>query len=398
MEQAARKSAKTRNHSQSAMNAQASTGTVPPRQARSLQGLLRSGRIQAKLTIGQPNDHYERQADAVANKVLAMSDTDVLRRAHSPAMRTMRIQRRCAECHSGDERGEMLRAKRAMQPGRAGPAGHVDAGVESRISGLRGRGEALDDGARSFFEPRFGQDFSRVRIHRDRHAASLARAVDARAFTLGNDIVFGAGEYRPQSREGKRLLGHELTHVVQQGTGLRRDTIQRRSGCTNAQDHTIDADHARARGMLTRAIAAVHAYDGQNPAKVHNALARHFDGATGSAFAGWINVNLGYLWGVTWSAGYECYTGGLFERQWACGPDTLATTFWCVPNIDIRLCPSYFSQTATGRSTTLIHEWVHKFGCNFDLGYEHEAGYSKNRTITQLLNADSFANFVRDVQ
>jgi hypothetical protein len=97
-------------------------------------------------------------------------------------------------------------------------------------------------------------------------------------------------------------------------------------------------------------------------------------------------------------AGYQCYNGGLFEGTWACGGSALATTFWCVPGVDIRLCPSYFGQTPTERSTTLIHEWVHKYGCNFDLGYEHETGYSGNGTLTQLLNADSFSNFIRDVQ
>jgi hypothetical protein len=116
-----------------------------------------------------------------------------------------------------------------------------------------------------------------------------------------------------------------------------------------------------------------------------------------SKFAAWINVNLRFLWGVTWMAGYECYSGGLLERVWACGPNDLATTFWCVPGVDIRLCPSYFRQSPKERSTTLIHEWVHKYGCNFDLGYEHESDYPQNWTVTQLLSADSFSNFIRDV-
>jgi hypothetical protein len=65
-------------------------------------------------------------------------------------------------------------------------------------------------------EPRFGTDFSAVRVHTDSNAQSLARSVNAQAFTVGNDVVFGAGQYAPESDSGKRLLAHELTHVIQQ--------------------------------------------------------------------------------------------------------------------------------------------------------------------------------------
>ncbi len=80
-------------------------------------------------------------------------------------------------------------------------------------------GEALRNDARRYFEPRFGFDFSQVRIHADGEAASSARAIQARAYTLGRDIVFGAGEYMPSTTEGRRLIAHELAHVVQQQAG-----------------------------------------------------------------------------------------------------------------------------------------------------------------------------------
>ena len=270
--------------------------------------------------------------------------------------------------------------------------------VEHAIEQSRNGGQALDSNVRRQIEPAFGADFSGVRVHTDSEADTLNRALNASAFTTGKDIFFRQGEYKPDSSGGKELLAHELTHVIQQEKGVRRSVIQRRPGCSATQDSTINADHARARGMLSTAIATVSSYNGTTPAKVFNALSTHFHGATSNAFATWINVNLRFLWGVTWIAGYECYTGGLFERVWACGPNDLATTFWCVPGVDIRLCPSYFGQSANERSTTLIHEWVHKYGCNFDLGYEHEPDYPQNWTVTQLLNADSFSSFIRDVQ
>lgn len=78
-------------------------------------------------------------------------------------------------------------------------------------------GQPLDSATRAFMEPRFGHDFGEVRVHADTKAARSARAVDALAYTLGSDVVFGAGLYAPGTAEGRRLLAHELTHVVQQG-------------------------------------------------------------------------------------------------------------------------------------------------------------------------------------
>ncbi|WNG46846.1 DUF4157 domain-containing protein [Archangium minus] len=94
--------------------------------------------------------------------------------------------------------------------------GEVGGRVESEVRALQGGGSPLPDAARSFFEARFRHDFSAVRIHADARAARLARGVGARAFTLGRDVMVGAGEYAPETLEGRRLLAHELAHVVQQ--------------------------------------------------------------------------------------------------------------------------------------------------------------------------------------
>jgi hypothetical protein len=93
------------------------------------------------------------------------------------------------------------------------------AGLESRIHSLRGEGQPLSKADREFFEPRFGQDFSDVKLHTDAGAAKAAQSLDAAAFTTGNHIVFGDGRYTPGTPAGQQLLAHELTHVVQQGGG-----------------------------------------------------------------------------------------------------------------------------------------------------------------------------------
>jgi len=92
---------------------------------------------------------------------------------------------------------------------------------------LRSSGQPLDPPTRAFFEPRFGHDFSRVRVHADAEAAKSASAVDALAYTVGEHIVFKAGRYDPLSMEGRRLLAHELTHVLQQGEVRHRAVVGR---------------------------------------------------------------------------------------------------------------------------------------------------------------------------
>ena len=115
---------------------------------------------------------------------------------------------------------------------------------------------SLDPATRAAMEPRFGHDFSRVRIHTGGQADASARALDANAYTVGRDIVFGRDRYSPHSPEGRRLLAHELTHVVQQGfsTGSHAPRQARRLG---AADDVLEADADRAADSVLRAAHAV---------------------------------------------------------------------------------------------------------------------------------------------
>lgn len=96
-------------------------------------------------------------------------------------------------------------------------------------------GAALPNELRSYFEPRFGHDFSRVRVHTDARAARSAQALGAQAYTLGNDMVLGAGQYAPHTGAGRQLLAHELAHVVQQDKGGVAPMIQRRLLATGSK-------------------------------------------------------------------------------------------------------------------------------------------------------------------
>jgi hypothetical protein len=121
-------------------------------------------------------------------------------------VQTKRIQRQEAE-----EEEEPVQAKQARNQKPA-----VNSNIESSVNSLKGGGQPLPDSTRSYFEPRFGADFSQVRVHTDSKAADTAKSINAKAFTKGKDVVFGSGQYSPGTSSGKRLLAHELTHVVQQ--------------------------------------------------------------------------------------------------------------------------------------------------------------------------------------
>ena len=111
----------------------------------------------------------------------------------------------------------MARAVAAMRDGEGIlPSGLVHPDVEAAIAATSGQGQRLDGDLAREFGGRLGDHVGDVRIHHDDHAAALSRAVSARAFTVGSDIFFGAGEYRPSAQPGRELLAHELAHVVQQ--------------------------------------------------------------------------------------------------------------------------------------------------------------------------------------
>lgn len=117
----------------------------------------------------------------------------------------------------------------AQAKGDGGNSPAVSPSVESGINTIRGGGSPLPESSRAFFEPRFGADFSGVKVHTDSNAAYLAGNVNAKAFTVGKDVVFGSGQYSPETSDGKSLMAHELTHVLQQGskTNLRNQYIAR---------------------------------------------------------------------------------------------------------------------------------------------------------------------------
>jgi hypothetical protein len=151
--------------------------------------------IQPKLDVGPAGDRFEREADQVADEVM---------RFHSAVVTDV---------------ADDTKVARSLVDGVVGlEGGPLDADTEGAIQRRRGQGAPLPSALRSSMEGSFGADFSSVRVHADTAADALSRSMQARAFTVGSDIFFARGQYQPTTTAGQRVLAHELTHTVQQGS------------------------------------------------------------------------------------------------------------------------------------------------------------------------------------
>lgn len=158
--------------------------------------------VQPKLTIGQPGDKYEQEADQVA--------TQVVQQINSPQSAQQQ-----GDLQRSSEKVESL--KRPLQRRSAIPVGTASDQFESDLNQARKGGSALEPTIQAKMESAIGADFSGVKVHTDAQSDQLNRSIQANAFTTGQDVFFKQGAYNPGSRSGQELIAHELTHVVQQG-------------------------------------------------------------------------------------------------------------------------------------------------------------------------------------
>lgn len=160
--------------------------------------------IQPKIAIGPVDDTYEREADSVADAVMSTHDENDSRV----------VQRKCNACE--------LEEKKLSRQEMNNDSIVANVSTENYIGSLNSKGRSLTPGEKDFFEPRFGYDFSNVQLHTNSEANDSAQSINALAYTHGNNIVFGANQYQPDTETGKSLMAHELTHVIQQDNGIRR--------------------------------------------------------------------------------------------------------------------------------------------------------------------------------
>jgi len=168
--------------------------------------------LQTKLQISEPSDRYEQEADRVADQVVQMSNSSLQERVNPQA-------------HLEKKKEKLAQRKATLTPLSTDlPSSEVPSVVHEA---LNSPSQPLDHETLAFMDAGFGHDFSQVRVHTDSKASESARAINALAYTVGRDIVFGANHYAPNTNAGKRLVAHELTHVVQQNSLGSRTTVQR---------------------------------------------------------------------------------------------------------------------------------------------------------------------------
>jgi len=199
--------------------------------------------FQAKLSVNSPGDRYEREADAMAEKVVSNRGSQTANGMAGLGISPISeydLQMKCAEC---EEEGKVQRKAYAN-------GGTVDSGIEASIQSARSGGQKLGTDTASFMSSHFGTGFQDVKIHHDTRADQLSRKLNARAFTTGNNIFFKSGEYNPHSTKGKKLLAHELTHVVQQtGRGGLAEQLEEQVGIGGAmiqRDLAVEPPNASA--------------------------------------------------------------------------------------------------------------------------------------------------------
>src|SRR6266481_1369679 len=169
------------------------------------------------------------------------------------------LQRKCARCQHMLADGECDQCRRNREPGmlrRKALSWEADtrgSALCTRSGGLvppiihevlGSPGQPLDQATRAFMEPRFGHDFSQVRVHTNEKAAESARAVNALAYTVGRNVAFGSGQYAPGTVSGAKLLAHELTHVAQQAATARAVSQPARVISNAADAAEVEADFA----------------------------------------------------------------------------------------------------------------------------------------------------------
>jgi hypothetical protein len=208
--------------------------------------------VQAKLTIGEPGDKYEQEADRVASQVVEQINSpeaaqstqgQSVQRQEEPVEELQRqpsisnLQRSPLPLEVQREAmpaEEELQAKSILQSREAIAGGEASTDLDTAINRARGGGQSLDAGLQRSMGQAMGADFSGVKVHTDAQSDQLNQTIQAKAFTKGQDVFFRSGAYEPGSRGGQELIAHELTHVVQQnGEGVRRKPLPQQQRSPN---------------------------------------------------------------------------------------------------------------------------------------------------------------------
>jgi hypothetical protein len=346
--------------------------------------------IQPKLVVGEVNDPLEHEADLVADRVMRMPDPDLSITSSPP-----QISRKCTTCEEAEAQ--------ALQTNPAGApisAGLEAPGVVHEV--IRSPAEPLDAKSRAYFEPRFGHNFSAVRIHTGAKAAESTIASGALAYAVGEHIVFGADQYAPHTEAGRRLLAHELAHVIQQRPGMLARQAPPSPGPSSPQAAINDADTRRIGTLLyvisnlENVISAVQAGLDPNP----------YD-FTVPAIQNWLHVSPGdtaFL--TTVQAAHSLFlsnlalTPTLIYQSNSVQVDPAGNA--CPPNFaysrggvgPIYFCDNFIAKGPNCQRDVMIHEHFHLLGLAIPPQPEN---YGAATTALALSSPDSLSQLAAEI-
>ncbi len=308
----------------------------------------------------------------------------------------------------------------ALQAKSDGTLSEASPDLESRLSASQGSGQALPENTRGSMESAFGADFSSVRVHTGSEAVQMNQELGAQAFTHGSDVYFGSGKYSPGSTEGNRLLGHELTHVVQQGGTVNNSRVQPKfktlrkspgiqrwavNNCTTAQEEELNDAVSRAYNDLTIVLPIIS--ERPVPDYVKNALWLAFREDSDST-ADLVKDNIQRLKNQITGMRLACVDR---DSDSVCGDHVAYVRAGLVS-----ICrPTFFGDDVSinSRSGNIIHEGAHQYLGMFDRGYfvintcnesthpagnfdpgDQDSGTAGDNPSYRLENADSYSCFV----
>ncbi len=209
--------------------------------------------IQAKLSIGEPNDKYEKEADDTASKVVQQINSPThnnsVQKQESMEAEDKELQMKPAiskiqRDESMELEDEELQMKSLVQRRENIGGGEASTDLESSIQSARGSGQSLDAGLQAKMGQAMGADFRGVKVHTDSRSDQLNKSIQAKAFTTGQDVFFRQGAYEPKSQGGQELIAHELTHVVQQnGSQIATSSLQCKFSATVPGTYDDDGGH-----------------------------------------------------------------------------------------------------------------------------------------------------------
>ncbi len=387
---------------------------------REVQRLISSGKIQAALKVSNPNDKHEKEADSVAEKVMRMENEE----------KKEEVQTKCKDCENKEsiqtkplvdsitpkiqkqeQEDEEMQAKHNSKIYRqeqedeemqaksnSNKKSEVSGNIESQIRSAISGGRELPKEINRKFAPKFGVDFSGVKIHNDSTANKLARSTNARAFTYRNHIFFSSGEYSPHTSNGKRLLAHELTHVIQQKPDIQR--LIRRRNVHNCPGNPYSADRRAAR-LLDTAVNKIESALNNRTRNPNHADIRLVRYAMRRAFhrrlrtdSSWRRLRLlqrriemvrNYINSAEFIV--NCIQNGSSYTTPGCPPlicDASSEAITCTSSPrEIVLCPLFWSRNLNQKGRLWVHEVFH---INFH--------FIKDWDSPHIANAHCYAQFI----